>query len=390
MIYLLGQYADNLSTPEETEELFDIIKASKEDENLYSFLEQEWTKLQPSLESEPDWNRMFNNIIGTKETGKVRLMKPWIKWSVAASIIVLLGIAYTIIATRHEKAPIAQTQDQRYKNDVNPGGYKARLTLADGTVIVLDSAAEGQLATQGQTAVLNKDGQLVYQSETGDVKRETIYNILSTAKGETYSVTLSDGTKVWLNSASSLRYPASFASSAVRQVEITGEAFFEVTHNAAKPFKVLVNGMEVEDLGTEFNINAYTDEPEIKTTLISGSVKVSAQLRDLSFSAVKIKPGEQAVSNPSNPVIRVQNNVNLEEVTSWKDNRFYFKSTDIKSLMRQLARWYDVEVTYEDVPATGFNARISRQTPISSILKALELTGEVKFRIEGKKITVFK
>ena len=148
--------------------------------------------------------------------------------------------------------------------------------------------------------------------------------------------------------------------------------------------------MEVEDLGTEFNINAYGDEPEIKTTLISGSVKVSAKLSDLSFSAVKIKPGQQSVFNPSNPVIRVQNDVNLDEVTAWKDNRFYFRSTDIRSLMRQLSRWYDVDVVYEDVPTTGFNARISRQTPVSSILKALELTGEVKFRIEGRKITVFK
>jgi transmembrane sensor len=417
---LLLRYFTNEATHAEREALFAELEKYKNNEDWVEIHTSLLAQAEEIKEYDPEhYQAIIDKVLkggghkvpiaignkgDTKNTKIIPLYRIYrraaFKWIAAACIIGVMSYGLWVMSEKKQPVSTAQTQTDRYKNDINPGGFKARLTLADGSVIILDSAAEGQLAAQGQTAVINKDGQLVYQSEKRVASGELIYNTLSTAKGETYSVTLSDGTKVWLNSASSLRYPASFASSAVRQVEITGEAFFEVKHNAAKPFKVLVNGMEVEDLGTEFNINAYTDEPETRTTLISGLAKVTpmspagggdlGKTPNYKRPGVDLKPGQQSVFNPPNPVIRVLKNVNLDEVTAWKDNRFYFRSTDIRSLMRQLSRWYDVDVVYEDVPTTGFNARISRQTPVSSILKALELTGEVKFRIEGRKITVLR
>jgi ferric-dicitrate binding protein FerR (iron transport regulator) len=202
-------------------------------------------------------------------------------------------------------------------------------------------------------------------------------------------LTLSDGTKVWLNAESSLRYPASFASSALnREVEITGEAYFEVKHNAKQPFKVhLPNGSIVEDLGTAFNINAYADEADIKTTLIEGSLRVFASSAS---SAVKLVPGQQSVQIPQTRVIRVQNNVDLEEVTSWKNGRFSFTDASIETILKEISRYYDAEIVYTDKIPGQFVADISRDVPVSKLLHILELTNRVHFKIEGKKITVLK
>jgi ferric-dicitrate binding protein FerR (iron transport regulator) len=203
-------------------------------------------------------------------------------------------------------------------------------------------------------------------------------------------MTLSDGSHVWHNAGSSITYPVAFIGKE-RVIEMTGEAYFEVKHNAKQPFKVhLPNGSVVEDIGTSFNINAYTDENDIKTTLIEGSVRISAKLPGLSFSAVTLKPNQQSVQNPSNPVIRVQNNIDVDEVTAWKTGWFDFDNITLPVIMRQLSRWYDIDVVYEAAPSSEtYGGRISKDLSLSNVLKSLEVNG-AKFRVEGRKIIVLK
>jgi len=300
------------------------------------------------------------------------------------------------IFNHHATTPIAKTKTQqqsRFENDLTPGGNKAVLTLANGAQIILDSATNGALTQQGNTKIIKLDnGQLSYNSVNGSSSSpktgEILYNTVSTPRGGQYQVVLADGSKVWLNAASSLRFPTSFTGNA-REVTLTGEGYFEVTHDDAKPFKVLANGVEIKVLGTHFNINAYKDEPTIKTTLLEGSVKVG-----IGAASKTIRPGEQAQieshDNSLNPNIMVQS-VDVDATVAWKNGRFIFHGNNILSVMRQLARWYDVEVSYEgnvtDEEFVGVINR-SRYENISEILDMLEKTRTVSFAISGHHVTV--
>jgi transmembrane sensor len=271
-------------------------------------------------------------------------------------------------------------------HDIAPGQTTALLTLADGSKLVLDSTAIGQLAQQGGTVVLNGKGILKYQQK--DQSDELIYNTLATANGETYAMVLADGSKAWLNAGASIRYPVTFAGNE-RKVEVTGEVYFEVAPDKAKPFIVHVAGrkeneMDVQVLGTHFNINAYNDEALIKTTLIEGSVKIfHANVQTL------LKPGQQA--QVSNGVTNVIPDANIEAVTAWKNGRFYLAKNDITVVMRQLAKWYNVEVVYEGAkPTKLFIGEMERGLMLSQVLRALEYTTGVHFRIDvaGRKLIV--
>jgi ferric-dicitrate binding protein FerR (iron transport regulator) len=327
----------------------------------------------------------------------------WKKLAIAASIVFVIGIAtYTVISTRHEeKSPSTATTT----HDVPaPNNTRAVITLADGSKVYLDSAGNGTIAQQNNVSVVkNNNGGIEYLSPAGggdlstspNNKRPGVdYNTLSNPRGsKVISLTLSDGTKVWLNSESSLKYPIAFNNN-TREVEITGEAYFEVKHNAKQPFKVhLPNGSVVEDIGTAFNVNAYTDEADIKTTLIEGSVRISNGSPDHQITGSQIlKPGQQAlVSNPVNPsirLIRVQTNVDLDAVLAWKDGRFQFEGEDIESVMRQIARWYDVNIVYEAKPKDHFRGAIPRNVEASKVFQMLETMGVVKFEIKGKTVIV--
>lgn len=199
--------------------------------------------------------------------------------------------------------------------------------------------------------------------------------------GGQYKLTLPDGSKVWLNAASSLKYPVVFIGNE-RKVEITGEAYFEIAKDESKPFKVLLNNMEIQVLGTHFNVNGYTDEEMIKTTLLEGKVKVLA-----SGQTKYLLPGQQAQLKSSGN-IAVTNEVNLEETVAWKDGNFQFENSDIKAVMRQLARWYDVDVSYKGNINKHFIGSISRNVKLSQVLSMLQQTGEIKFKIEGKNLIV--
>lgn len=260
---------------------------------------------------------------------------------------------------------------------------KAVLTLADGTVIALDDAADGELAKQSGAKIIKRNSnQLSYESVSAEQTATIAYNTLQTPRGAKYSITLPDGSLVWLNASSRLRFPTSFTGSE-RVVELIGEGYFEIAQDVSLPFKVKVGQMEVQVLGTRFNIMAYPDEPEIRSTLVDGAVKLYAE-----GSQVVLKPGQQGTFNDTRAGFRVKP-AKTADVLAWMDGYFVFDNEDIAVMMRRIERWYDVDVVLSPgIAGKRFGATISQQKDISSVLKALEMTGSIHFKIEGRKITV--
>lgn len=316
-----------------------------------------------------------------------------LRYAAAAAVIIVAGTASWFLFNRKpgEETRQLSVQQQTPQNDVTPGGNKATLTLADGSVIVLDSATNGAIASEGGTKIIKlENGQLAYNAGgpgnggPGNSGTATPYNTISTPRGGQYHIVLPDGSSVWLNAASSLRFPVAFTGKE-RRVEITGEAYFEISANASAPFFVKAGDIDVQVLGTSFNINAYYDEGSIKTTLLSGSVKVSNEA-----SNAVLRPGQQAILNSrSGPEGKITlKTIDTEDAIAWKNGLFLFNNTDIKSIMRQIARWYDVEVKYEgNIPENSFVGEVSRDSRLSEVLKILELSN-VHFKIEGKTITL--
>jgi ferric-dicitrate binding protein FerR (iron transport regulator) len=255
------------------------------------------------------------------------------------------------------------------------------LTLSDGSQVALNNAHNGTLASQGNVMInKNKDGQIVYANSGEDSALQNDgYNTATTPRGGQFQLILSDGTKVWLNAASSIKYPVVFKGNE-RKVELTGEAYFEVAHNKKKPFKVISNGQTVEVLGTHFNINAYNNENAVRTTLLEGSVRVSTGDKNK-----VIKPGEQAQLKNGDFQIAA---VDVNEVIAWKNGLFQFKDANIIDIMKQLSRWYDVDIKYEgSIPDRKFSGSISRNVNASQLLDILSFE-KIHFRIEGKTIIV--
>jgi len=316
-----------------------------------------------------------------KEETKVVSLPGWKKWiAVAASIILLLSAGTYLWI--NQRASITATPV--VKNDLQPGLDGAILTLSDGQQIVLDSVHNGILATQGNVSVTKlSNGQLAYHG-SHEISAGILYNTLTTPKGRKTSLVLADGTKVWLNAASSLRYPASF-SGRERSVEITGEAYFEVAKNAAMPFVVKKTGTDyrIQVLGTSFNVNAYDDEQAVRTTLLQGSVRIRK-----GSNSTMLKPGQQALIDNGSDKIAISAEANIDQVVAWKNGLFRFDRADIHSVMRQIARWYDVEVEYKGNITQHFGGTISRDVNVSQVFKMLEMTGHVRFAIEGRKIEV--
>lgn len=288
-------------------------------------------------------------------------------------------------------------------SDINqviaPGGNKAVLTLSDGTDIPLDTIEEGEIAEQSGISIVKRGaGQLVYGTTNSvlndpdlllSYKGPQSYNTITTPRGGQYQVVLPDGTKVWLNAASSLRFPTLF-NTEERLVELQGEAYFEVTKNKKMPFRVITKTQQVEVLGTSFNISSYEDEAITKTSVLEGSVKVN-QLSSSTSRRVKseiLKSGQQSVLQGGTMKVF---SVNIQESLAWKNNKFMFANENIESVMRKIARWYDVEIVYRDnVSHKAIWGSISRFEDISEILNLLELTGSVHFKIEGRRIYVMK
>lgn len=308
----------------------------------------------------------------------------------AAAVLVLAAASFFwFINRKHGNDAVVKEKTEKIDtvipNDAAPGKTKASLTLANGKTVVLDSTVMGEVAQQGGTEVLNTKGTLMYQ-RSNEEPSDVLFNTLSTKNAETYSVVLADGTKAWLNTGAMIRYPVTFTGSE-RKVEISGEVYFEVAHDKSKPFIVHTTGkqgegMDVQVLGTHFNIRAYHDEVEIKTTLLEGAVKVKQVNKE-----TLLQPGQQAqVSNGKTKVIR---DVNVDAVIAWKNGWFNFNNADITEVGRELSKWYNIEVVYAGAkPIQRFVGDIPRNLMLSEVIDMLEKTGSVRFRIEGKKLIV--
>lgn len=305
---------------------------------------------------------------------------------VAAAAIIIMFFStglYFLLSQPQWSTQLAKTRVEN--NRIIPGGNKAVLTLSDGSQIILDNAQNGTLANQSNSAVTKvKDGLLIYDASLTSnkaLKAEVVYNTISTPRGGQYQLVLPDGSKVWLNAASSLRFPTSF-SDKERIVTLTGEGYFEVAKNPDKPFSVQAGGIRIQALGTHFNVMAYTDEVAVKTTLLEGSVKLSH-----SDMSVVLKPGEAGFISPNKGSFLV-NEVDTRSATAWKDGYFRFENADLPELMRQLSRWYDVEIEYEgQIHSYEFVGRIERSSDLSKVLEILR-SSDINFKIEEKKLIV--
>jgi ferric-dicitrate binding protein FerR (iron transport regulator) len=312
------------------------------------------------------------------------------KVAVAAAILATIAITGVLLITRPRSAPAPAIAQQKHSApaDIQPGGNRAVLTLADGSTISLDSAHTGNLASQGTAKVLKiQDGELKYDAAAGS-HATVSYNTLSTPRGGQYKLLLADGTRVWLNAASSIRYPTTFTGPD-REVEISGEAYFEIAKNAAMPFRVLTIGspgdkdpMTIDVLGTHFNVNAYCDEPVVRTTLLEGLVKVSK-----GKNTTLLRPGQAAQLLKDGDIQKIPD-ADLEAAVAWKNGLFEFSDEELPVILRQISRWYDIDVEYAGaVPTDRFSGSVSRNTTLSGVLKILRLS-EIQVSVVNNKIIV--
>ena len=307
----------------------------------------------------------------------------WVKVAAAAAVILFIaGAAYWILnsSDKNDVRSNAVALSQK-TSPITPGGNHAVLTMADGSTIVLDSIQNGKIQ-YGGAKISKQNGLLIFDGTSHNSTATTVsFNTLRTPRGGQYKVVLADGSKVWLNASSSLRFPTAFTGNQ-REVELTGEAYFEVAKNKEKPFQVKVGDMQVNVLGTHFNINAYPDESAIRTSLLEGSVKITK-----GKTSGLLKPGEQGTLKWGGNKLEIKE-ANMNEVMAWKNGLFQFEGADITTIMKQISRWYDVEVIYSGkVPVRRFEGKISRDAQLSDVLKILELS-DVKFTVQGKTIIV--
>ena len=401
MLELGEKWIAGTITPEEKKRLFEWYD-SFDDTELS--LDKEQAAHFQRLKT--DMLRDIRKKIGPEKDNKVRRLA---RISMAAAAILIMAIVgWFYIGQNKPAAMTARTNPAKTtetKPDIGPGTNKATLTLADGSKVSLDDAGAGNLAQQGAARVIkNGNGELEYAAgksgenskisensqngTTGESAQKMVYNVLSTPRGGQYRLKLQDGTNVWLDAGSSIRYPTAFLGKD-RKVEITGEAYFEVAKNATMPFRVSVNdpatgekATEIEVLGTEFNVNAYKDETDLKTTLIEGAVRVTR-----GGSAVTLKPSQQALVTAGAGIKTVEP-ANIDQIVAWKNGAFAFDNTDIPSIMRQISRWYDVDVEYQGkLPEDRFTGTISRNTSLAGVLQILHFSG-VRLAAENKRIVI--
>ncbi|SEW54308.1 FecR domain-containing protein [Chitinophaga arvensicola] len=380
---LLQKYLDGQCSPDEIATLYSWLLTSDAHRPLLAVMQQDYERIMQERSSVPEEisdrieTRLLQSIQITKE--KVIPMRvPFrLTWKIAAAVALLVATGVTMLYTLRK--PAGPVTAPPLMAEVMPGTNKAVLTLADGSVVTLDSAGK-QVIQQGGTLVKQQNGRLQYAAAGGNAAIG--YNTLRVPRGGQFTIVLPDGTQAWLNSASSLRYPTAF-SGGNRTVEMEGQGYFEVKQNAKQPFIVKVNSMEVQVLGTSFDIMAYPDEEAVKTTLLTGAVKVR-----WGKAEKLLHPGEQAAVDNSTGEMSVRA-TDVAGVTAWKTGFFEFDNANINVIMRQLARWYDIEIDTRNADNRLFGGRINRNLPLSEMLKLLE-TGGAKFNLEGRRLTVIR
>ena len=380
---LISGYLYNRLSAKEVQELENWINSSQANAIIFQRVMdekglEEQGQMLKNLDIETDLLSTKAQMNFTTIAGDRKHLSLWPRFVAVASIILIIGVGLFFYLNQQQEKPLGQ-----YANDVAPGMQGATLTLANGRKIKLTTASKGNLVNEsGVSITKSSNGNLVYEIKDPATGQSNAFNTLTTAKGETYQVRLPDGTLIWLNAASSLKYPVSFTKLKSRNVELSGEAYFEVAKDKSHPFVVESNGQQVKVLGTHFNVNAYTDEPSTNTTLLEGSIKVMA-----AGSAVVVKPGQQA--NLRGNKITIEE-VNVNAMVDWKNGKFRFKNEPLPSILRKISRWYDVQIEYQPDPSNTptFSGSVSRFDNVSAVLKMLEETSDVKFLIEGKTIKV--
>ena len=363
---LIERYNNGTLSKEERAMLESWYISEIRSNNNYQGLEENIAKLDQN----------FMHIIGAEEKKGSKL---WPRIAVAASFFAVLGLSLYFYSSKSpDKVELANVE----MADINPAGNKAYLTLGNGKRIALTDAGNGTIAEQtGVQITKTADGQLVYTiaENKSDSSSSLEYNTIETPNGGKYEIALPDGTHVWMNAASSLKYPASFTSLKERRVELQGEAYFQVAKDKQHPFIVKTAQQEVKVLGTHFNINSYADETSTKTTLLEGSVRLNGKLI--------LQPGEQASRNSAG-IITVKS-IDTDEAVAWKNGDFVFVGEDLKAVMRQIARWYDVEIEYQgNINSSGVVSTISRTKKLSQVLRALQINQGIHFKVEGRRVLV--
>lgn len=384
---LFARYLEGKCTPEEIQQVERLVDVYDNESTAWETLNEQERK---------GWlSALYANIkesISSYEHFRIKHRKQFTLYKLAVAAAVLLVISAGIWfynSNQKTTAPKTLNPEVAITDVISPGKNKAILTLADGSKLSLTDSINGKIADQGGIKIIKEDGILVYTNTDQSAAPAEMMNTISTPRGGQYQIKLPDGTRVWLNAASSLKYPTVF-NGKERMVQLSGEGYFEVAKNKDKPFKVLVSSAKtpgkeqmVEVLGTHFNLNGYEDEPVIRTTLLEGSVRVSSSFAK---KGLILSPGQQSRLNNGNITVE---NVNTTEAVAWKNGLFIFGNERIESIMRRVARWYDLEVRYEGkVTDEIFVGSVSRYENVSDILRPLQLTNMVHFRIEGRRIIV--
>lgn len=390
---LIVKYLKGTLSVADSRILEDWIGKSEHNRKLFDQLtDNKWISGELRKVYEPDveesWAKIVaynqNESLVTKEISPAPLRRIWRTYAIAASVILaIITGGYTFFYLSDKTQVKVQEESNAFKNIQAPEKSRATITLSNGNVIYLDSMINGTLAEQtGAEVVKQAESELVYKADSDT--SQLVFNSLFNPRGSRIiKVTLSDGTRVWLNNETTLRYPVNFTGND-RRVEIIGEAYFEVAKMAAKPFIVVSGTMNIEVLGTHFNINAYTDEDFIRTTLLEGKIKVSDRSHSL-----EILPGQQVnYAANSSDRFRIDRDVDLESVIAWKQGMFQFDQAELPVIMRQISRWYDMDIVYDGIPANEtFGGGIGKQVPLSNVLQMLEGYG-IEFSLQNGKIVV--
>lgn len=385
---LLRGYLNNSLTVKELQLFIELSRKDQNGEELSSSIESSLKKSVHTTTSSPDVKeRVFESILKpeygkTPELTSKRMHHLW-KYAAAASVIGLIfAISNFFIKTSADnKDSYAAVKKNNEKQSLGGSLNQTTLTLADGSKVLLDDVGDGELTQQGDTKIIKLKSGLIYNNGKNSGVVPGI-NLLTTPKGIQYQLVLEDGTKVWLNASSSLKFPTAFTGNQ-RVVELMGEAYFEVAKNPGMPFKVKAKNSEIQVLGTHFNINSYDDENAINTTLLEGSVKITHSGKEKI-----LRPGQQAQSK-SNGELSVKSDVSINEIIAWKNGVFQFKNSPISAILREVERWYDVDFVNQAPANMRFTGVIKRNVSLEEFLKFLEVTQTIRFQRDGKKITVF-
>jgi transmembrane sensor len=388
-LIILGKYNQGTATQEEEGFLFAYYRLFDLEEDVLDKLDAESKQfLKNSIKMEIDRQAQFSEGIEFSEA-QASAGNNYIPWLAAAMFLLLSSLGYLLYNRSPEKMTDNQVTVQKKEAKIVPGTNQALLTLENGEVIVLNNQVNGVVSQQSGVSVSKlKDGQLVYEMKE-TLTDKPVVNTVSTPNGGQYQLMLADGSKAWLNAASSIKFPSVFAEHE-RVVEITGEVYFEVAPDPLKPFKVRSDNQLIEVLGTRFNVNTYRDEPSSKTTLIEGKVSISKLMgqgrQDRSGSRI-MKPGQQASVDKDSPDIRLEI-VDTEQSVAWKNGYFKFDRADIQTVMRQICRWYDVEAEFKGkVSADLFAGEIKRDEDVNKVLRIFQLSN-MDVQIKGRKIII--